>query len=329
MTDIPTAPRRMRRLRELPLMRRLVAETRLHRDMLILPHFVVEDPALAGPISAMPGIDHVTVEGLVKQCAADHALGVRSVILFGTPAAKDETGTIATNPGGIVPQAVRALKQEFGGDLLVATDVCLCAYLKHGHCGFADESGHILNDRSAATIAKVALAHAGAGADLVAPSDMMDFRIAAIRELLDAKNLSHVPIMAYAAKFASAYYGPFREAADSAPQFGDRKGYQLDYRDGRQALLDAEQDELEGADILMVKPALAYLDIIAGLRARTDLPVAAYNVSGEYSLVKLAAQAGIADEIELATEHLVAMVRAGASILITYHARELLKAGVL
>ncbi|HYE76849.1 MAG TPA: porphobilinogen synthase [bacterium] len=322
-------PHRSRRLRETPLMRKLVADVRLHRDMLVLPHFVVEDPAEAGPINAMPGLERMTVDGLVRAVAADVQLGVRSVLLFGLPASKDETGDVAADPNGIVPQAVRALKTEFGQELLVATDVCQCAYLSHGHCGFPDASGHIHNDASVAAIARIALVHAEAGVDLVAPSDMMDFRIAAIRRVLDGAGLEAVPIMSYAVKFASNYYGPFREAAGSAPHHGDRRSYQLDYRNAGIALREAIQDEIEGADILMVKPALAYLDIIRGVKERTDLPVAAYNVSGEYALVKLAAQAGLADEVALAEEHLLAMVRAGASVLITYHARELLRAGAV
>jgi len=327
---VPAGMFRPRRLRDNPLMRELVAETRLHRSQLVMPHFVVEDPSAAGPIQALPGLSRVTIPGLLEQCAADLALGIRSVLLFGLPASKDESGDVAADPGGIVPQAVRALKQEFGADLLVMTDVCQCAYLTHGHCGFPDSAtGRILNDVSAMHLAQVALAHAEAGADVVAPSDMMDGRVGAIRLLLDNAGLTHVPIMSYAVKFASAYYGPFREAAGSAPGFGDRRSYQLDPRNGRQGRLEAALDESEGADILMVKPALAYLDVIADVRSRTDLPVAAYNVSGEYAMVHLMAQAGLGEVVSLALENLTGMVRAGAGILITYHARELLQAQVL
>jgi len=320
---------RPRRLRETPRLRELVAETRIHRDQLIMPHFVVEDAAMAGPIAGLPGLSRMTIEDLVKQCESDLKLGIRAVLLFGLPQAKDESGAVAADPVGIVPQAVRMLKAAFGQDLLVITDVCQCAYLSHGHCGFPDATGHIVNDSSAASIARIALAHAQAGADIVAPSDMMDGRIGAIRMLLEDEDLSHVPIMSYAVKFASAYYGPFRDAAGSAPGFGDRRSYQLDPRNGRQGLIEAALDEAEGADILMVKPALAYLDVIAGVRARTDLPVAAYNVSGEYTMVHLLAREGFADPIQLAMEHLHAMSRAGASIFITYHARELLAAGAI
>lgn len=322
-------PFRPRRLREHPLLRNLVAESRLHRDQLILPYFVVENPATAGPITALPGHDRMSVDELVRQVAADHAVGVRTVLLFGLPAAKDETGAIAADPNGIIPQAVRALKAEFGGHLLVITDVCQCAYLDHGHCGFPDATGHIRNDVSAGSIARIALAHARAGADIVAPSDMMDGRIGAIRQLLDSQALEQVPIMSYAVKFASAYYGPFRDAAGSAPQQGDRKSYQLDPRNSRLALWEALLDETEGADILMVKPALAYLDLIAQVRAASLLPLAAYNVSGEYAMVHLMGAQGLSDPVQLALENLTAMVRAGAGLLITYHARELLQAGAL
>lgn len=326
---LPGGVARPRRLRESPRLRELVAETRIHRDQLIMPHFVVEDPAMAGPIQGLPNLSRMTIESLMKQCEADLQLGIRAVLLFGLPRSKDDTGTVAADPVGIIPQAVRTLKSAFGQDLLVITDVCQCAYLSHGHCGFPDASGRILNDPSAASIARIALAHAQAGADIVAPSDMMDGRIGAIRMLLDDQDLSHVPIMSYAVKFASAYYGPFRDAAGSAPGFGDRRSYQLDPRNGRQGMIETALDEAEGADILMVKPALAYLDVIAGVRARTDLPLAAYNVSGEYTMVHLLAREGFADPIQLAMEHLHAMSRAGASIFITYHARELLAAGAL
>ena len=316
---------RPRRLRRTPALRDLVAETRVRAEQLIMPHFVL--PAARGqePVPSMPGVARLGTDDLVRTVEADRALGVRAVLLFGTPAAgeKDADGSAARDPNGTVPRAVRALKSAMGGDLVVITDVCLCAYTEHGHCGVLRD-GEVDNDASLAPIAEMAAAHAEAGADNVAPSDMMDGRVGAIRDLLDERGLSGTAILSYAVKYASAYYGPFRDAADSAPHHGDRKSYQMDARNAREALREARLDAAEGADLLMVKPALAYLDVIRAVREASELPLAAYNVSGEYSQVKAAARAGWIDEASVVRENLQAMVRAGADILITYHAREAL-----
>jgi porphobilinogen synthase len=262
------------------------------------------------------------VDDLVRAVESDHKLGVKSVLPFGTPpaGAKDPTGTSAHDPEGAVPRALRALRSAFGTDLVIMTDVCLCAYTDHGHCGVLVD-GEVDNDRSLAPLAAMALAHAEAGADLVAPSDMMDGRVAALRDALDADGHAGTGILSYAVKYASAYYGPFRDAADSAPHHGDRRGYQMDPRNSAEAEREVRLDESEGADMVMVKPALAYLDVIRRVRALTTLPLAAYNVSGEYSQVKAAAERGWLDEAAVVRENLHAMVRAGANIVITYHAR--------
>jgi porphobilinogen synthase len=276
-------------------------------------------------IEAMPGIERLSVEALVRVVSADLELGIRQVLLFGVPAGhdKDPLGHSASQVDGLVPEAVRRLKAAFGGDLLVATDVCLCAYTDHGHCGVLRD-GEVDNDATLPLLSAMALAHASAGADIVAPSDMMDGRVAAIRERLDDNGCEGTAVMSYAVKYASAYYGPFREAAGSAPGKGDRKGYQMDPRNRREARREARLDEAEGADILMVKPALAYLDVVADVRAHTDLPLACYNVSGEYAMVKAAAAQGLVDERAVVRENLHAMRRAGADLIITYHAREAL-----
>jgi porphobilinogen synthase len=297
-----------------------------------MPHFVLPTRQGSEPIASMPGISRTGTDDLVHAVEADHKLGIKSVLLFGTPpsGAKDAAGTSSHDPNGAVPTAVRALRSALGSDLVIMTDVCLCAYTDHGHCGVIVD-GEIDNDRSLEPLAAMALAHADAGADLVAPSDMMDGRVGAMRDALDAAGHSTTGILSYAVKYASAYYGPFRDAADSAPRQldptrpgafpGDRRGYQMDSRNSGEAEREAKLDEFEGADMLMVKPALAYLDVIRRVRELTTLPLAAYNVSGEYSAVKAAAERGWLDEAAIVRENLHAMVRAGANIIITYHAR--------
>jgi porphobilinogen synthase len=320
--DIGSRPRRLRRSQAL---RDLVAETTVHARQLIMPHFVLPASSGVEPISSMPGIARLGLDDLLRTVEGDRALGIRAVLLFGTPAAgaKDSEGSASHDPDGTVPRAVRALKERFGSDLVVMTDVCLCAYTDHGHCGLLVD-GEVDNDASLEPLARMALAHADAGADIVAPSDMMDGRVGAIRHALDAGGHSAVGLMSYAVKYASSYYGPFREAADSAPGHGDRRSYQMDARNGREALREARLDEAEGADMLMVKPALAYLDVIRRVREVTDLPLAAYNVSGEYSAVKAAAANGWLDEAGVVRENLQAMVRAGADLVISYHSRDAL-----
>ncbi len=316
---------RPRRLRTTPLMRELVAETDIAARHLITPHFVVEGRGHVDEIASMPGVTHVSVDKLVEEVAADVELGLRSHLLFGIPEHKDDHGTAAVAGDGLVPQALRALRDRFGRDVVLITDVCLCAYTSHGHCGFL-EDGVVVNDASADQLARMALAHAKAGADLVSPSDMMDGRVGAIRDLLDDEGFVNTSILAYSAKFASAYYGPFRDACDSAPR-GDRKTYQMDTRNGREALLEALLDMEEGADMVMVKPALAYLDIVRRVREQALCPVVCYNVSGEYSMVKAAVKAGFADERAVVMENLLGMRRAGADLIITYHGRDALRGG--
>jgi len=319
---------RPRRLRRTGAMRDLVAETRISPAQFVLPHFVLPTGEAEAPIPSMPGISLMGVDTLLRQVEADLGLGIRSVLLFGHPVrgTKSPGGEAAADPGGAVPRAVGRLKAAFGGDLVVMTDVCLCAYTDHGHCGLLDgAAGEVDNDASLRPLVETALAHARAGADVVAPSDMMDGRVAAVRDALDAEGLSRVSVLAYTAKYASAYYGPFRDAADSAPAHGDRQSYQMDCRNGLEALKEAELDESEGADMLMVKPALAYLDVVAAMRAATTLPLAAYNVSGEYSAVKAAAAAGWLDEARVVRENLMGIRRAGADLIITYHCRDALR----
>jgi porphobilinogen synthase len=327
MHDLITRPRR---LRMSPVLRDLVAESRLDRRMLVQPHFVVPGTGISEPISAMPGIDHQSVDRLADTVGRDLELGIRAVLLFGVPdeAVKSPDGRGAASGDNLVSQAVAELKKRYGSDLLVMTDVCLCAYTDHGHCGVIVD-GKVDNDASLPPLAAMALAHARAGADVVAPSDMMDGRVGAIRDALDDDGLVDTAIMSYSVKYASAYYGPFREAAHSAPTSGDRRSHQMDTRNRREALLEAELDVAEGADILMVKPALAFLDVVADLRAAFPNPLAVYNVSGEYSMVKAAAERGWIDERAVVLENWHAFRRAGADIIITYHGRMALAEGWL
>ena len=320
--SVDAGPVRPRRLRRTAAIRHLVAETWLRPSQLIMPHFVLPADRGEDPIPSMPGIARLGIENLVRTVEADHRLGIGTVLLFGVAASgtKDATGSGSHDPDGAVPKAVRALKQAFGSDLVVMTDVCLCGYTSHGHCGVL-KGQEVDNDPSLPLLAAMALAHAEAGADMVAPSDMMDGRVAAIRGTLDREGFSDTGILSYSVKYASAYYGPFRDAADSAPQHGDRRSYQMDIRNVREALREARLDEAEGADMLMVKPALAFLDVIRRVRETTSLPLAAYNVSGEYSQLKAAAAAGWLDEAAVVRENLMAMARAGADMIITYHAR--------
>ena len=321
---------RPRRLRSSAVMRDLVAEARLDAGMLVQPHFVVPGSGISEPIGAMPDIEHQSVDRLLETVARDLELGIRSALIFGVPGASDKSpnGRASWAEDNLVSQAVAALKDRFGEDLLVMTDVCLCAYTDHGHCGLLVE-GRVDNDSTLPCLARMAVAHARAGADVVAPSDMMDGRVGAIREALDAEGLAEVAIMSYSVKYASAYYGPFREAAQSAPTEGDRRSHQMDARNRREALTEAELDIDEGADILMVKPALAYLDVVRELRESFSQPLAVYNVSGEYSMVKAAAERGWIDERALVLENLHAFRRAGADIIITYHGRKALAEGWL
>jgi porphobilinogen synthase len=317
---------RLRRLRRTRALRDLVAETTVGATQLIMPHFVLPQERGSVPINAMPGIAQVGVETLLAQVAADLELGVRAVLLFGHPESGGKTpdGAAAAAANGAVQTCVERLKREFGDTLIVITDVCLCAYTDHGHCGVLDD-GRVDNDASLAPLIAAALSHARAGADVVAPSDMMDGRVAVIRDALDQTGFTDVALLAYAVKFASAYYGPFREAADSTPASGDRHSYQMDCRNPREALREAELDTQEGADWLMVKPALPYLDVIRAVRETSVLPLAAYNVSGEYSAVKAAAANGWLDEAAVVRENLLAIRRAGADQIITYHARDALR----
>jgi porphobilinogen synthase len=312
---------RPRRLRRTAALRRLVAETRPSIDGLVLPLFVVPGSGVSRPVASMPGVAQLSIDRTVEECRAVADLGIPAVILFGIPERKDARGSGAYAADGIIQRAVAAIKDAVPG-LLVITDVCLCEYTDHGHCGVV-ENGDVDNDRTLDLLAQEAVSHARAGADLVAPSDMMDGRIGAIRAALDAAGFSTLPIMAYAAKYASAFYGPFREAAESTPQFGDRRGYQMDPANADEALREVALDLAEGADIVMVKPALPYLDVIQRVRARFDAPVAAYSVSGEYAMIKAAAAAGMLDEERAVLEAHTAIVRAGARIVLTYFAKDL------
>jgi porphobilinogen synthase len=312
---------RLRRLRKTGLLRGLVRETELSVSHLVYPMFVVAGGARRTPIPSLPGIDHLSIEGVVEEAGAAQALGIPAVLLFGLPAAKDDQGSGAWDDEGIVQLATRAIKAAHP-DLLVIADLCLCEYTSHGHCGVLRDDGVVDNDATLELLARTAVSQAEAGADAVAPSDMMDGRVGHLRAALDDQGLTETPLIAYSAKFASAFYGPFREAADSAPQVGDRRGYQMDPANAREAVREAAQDEAEGADVVMVKPALPYLDVIRRVRDSTELPVAAYNVSGEYAMLKAAAAAGWLDERAAVLEALTGIRRAGADIVITYHAKD-------
>jgi porphobilinogen synthase len=316
-TDLTRRPRRLRRGERL---RALVRETRLTADRLIYPLFVVPGRGVRREISSLPGCFHLSVDEAAREAREVEQLGLAGVILFGLPEGKDAIGSEGWADDGVVPQAVRAIRKD-SRDLLVVTDVCLCEYTSHGHCGVV-EGGEVQNDPTLDLLSRMAVAHARAGAQVVAPSDMMDGRVAAIRRGLDGEGLADVAILSYAAKYASAFYGPFREAADSAPQFGDRRGYQMDPANRREALREVRLDVEEGADMVMVKPALAYLDVIREVRDAVDVPVAAYNVSGEYAMVKAAAARGWIDETRIMRETLTSIARAGADVIITYHAKD-------
>ena len=311
---------RPRRLRQSEGLRRLVRETALSVDDLILPLFAIEGKNKKEPIASLPGHYHFSPDTIVKAAEDAYNLGIPAVILFGLPNKKDPLGTSAYDKNGVVQQTIKSIKSKVP-DLVVITDVCLCQYTDHGHCGFI-EGNTVDNDASLDLLARVALSHAQSGADMVAPSDMMDGRVAEIRGILDDNDFSHVPIMSYAAKYCSAYYGPFREAADSAPQFGDRKTYQMDPPNAQEAIREATMDVEEGADIIMVKPALPYLDIICRIRNEIDLPMAAYNVSGEFAMIKAAEEKGWIDGPKVMMETLIAIKRAGADMILTYFAVE-------
>lgn len=315
---------RPRRLRKNSVVRELVAETRLSKDMFIYPYFVVPGNGVVHPIDSMPGINHFSIDTLLKDVEKGLSLGVNKIMLFGVGDEKSDDARSAVSELSLVPVAVRELKKNFGDDLFVVTDVCVCSYTTHGHCGIMKDN-YIQNDLSVDLIARMALNHAQAGADMLAPSDMMDGRVSSIRKKLDESGFVNTAIMSHATKFASAYYGPFREAADCTPSKGDRKTYQMDFRNGTEAIREALLDEKEGADVLMVKPALAYLDVISKLKQNSDLPIACYNVSGEYSMIKAAAQRGWIDEQKVVMETMHAFARAGASIITTYHIRDIVE----
>jgi porphobilinogen synthase len=312
---------RLRRLRRTGALRDLVRETELRPSDFVLPLFVEDGLDGRRPIDAMPGVERHGIAQAVEEAGAAHALGVPAVLLFGIPSFKDADGSGAWDDEGAVQLATRAIKAAHP-DLLVITDLCLCEYTEHGHCGRLRDDGHVDNDATLELLARTALSQARAGADAVAPSDMMDGRVGAIREALDDEGLEDLPIIAYSAKFASAFYGPFREAAGSTPAFGDRRSYQMDPGNADEALREVELDVREGADVVMVKPALPYLDVIRRVKDRTRMPVAAYHVSGEYAMIKAAAAAGYVDERAIVLETLTAIRRAGADIIITYHAKD-------
>lgn len=318
MPDFPVS--RLRRLRKSEAIRSLVRETALDAGDFVYPLFIVEGRGVKNEISSLPGAYHFSADNLGREVDELARLKIPAVLLFGVVNGKDEVGSAAYEPRGVVQQAIRAIKKSAPG-LLVITDICLCEYTSHGHCGIVT-NGDVDNDKTLPLLARMALSHAEAGADMVAPSDMMDGRVQAIREALDSNGFDSVPILAYAAKYASAFYGPFREAAGSAPQFGNRKSYQMDPPNVREALREIKQDIREGADIVMVKPALAYLDVIRRVREIFNHPLAAYNVSGEYAMVKAAAARGWIDEKRIVPEILTSIKRAGADIIITYHAKE-------
>ncbi|MCI0438457.1 MAG: porphobilinogen synthase [Chloroflexi bacterium] len=314
---------RLRRLRESPTLRRMVQETRLSASDFIYPMFVTHGRGVRNEIGPMPGIYQQSLDNMIAEVGDVVQLGIPAVLLFGIPARKDSVGTEAYEPSGIVQEAIRVIKQT-APEIMVITDVCLCEYTQHGHCGVIAD-GKVDNDQTLELLAKTAVCQAEAGADMVAPSAMMDGQVGAIRDALDASGHENLPIMAYSAKYASSFYGPFRVAADSAPQFGDRRGYQMDPPNIRQAMREIEQDIEEGADIVMVKPALAYLDVLRAAKERFGLPMAAYNVSGEYAMVKAAAQNEWIDGERITREILTSIKRAGADMIISYHAKEIAK----
>ena len=318
---VPFPQTRLRRLRRTPVLREVVRETRLDAADFILPLFVEAGLDGRAPVGAMPGVDRLSISQVVAEAGEAAALGLPGVLLFGIPADKDEEGSGAWDDEGVVQLATRAIKDAHP-DLLVIADLCLCEYTSHGHCGLLRADGSVDNDASLELLARTAVSQARAGADVIAPSDMMDGRVGAIRSALDDEGLTDTPILAYSAKFASAFYGPFREAADSAPAFGDRRGYQMDPANGDEAVREVLLDVQEGADVVMVKPALPYLDIVRRVKETTRMPVAAYNVSGEYAMVKAAAAAGYIDERAVVLEALTSIRRAGADIVITYHAKD-------
>lgn len=314
---------RLRRLRKNAVVREMVAETRLSKDMFVYPYFLVPGANVITPIASMPGVSHFSLDTLQKDIEQGLKKGLNKIMLFGVGDEKSLDAKSAYDAKSLVPTAVRELKKNFGEDLYVITDVCVCSYTTHGHCGIL-ENDYVQNDKSVDVISKMALTHAEAGADMFAPSDMMDGRVAAIRKTLDENGFVNAAIMSHATKFSSSYYGPFREAADCAPSKGDRKAYQMDFRNPTEAVREALQDELEGADVLMVKPGLAYLDIIYRLKQSTNLPIAVYNVSGEYAKIKAAAERGWLDEEKVVMETMYAFARAGASIITTYHIKDIL-----
>lgn len=312
---------RPRRLRRTPTMRTLVREHHVHASQLVQPLFLVESAADAGAISSMPGVDRYTVENALREVGVLDALGVHSVLLFGIPQTKDAYASSNYDPNGVVQRAARAIKEAYPNVMVIA-DLCNCEYTDHGHCGIIDEAGDVDNDATVEILVRTALTYARAGVDVIAPSDMMDGRVRAIREALDEQDFAQTAIMAYSVKYASAFYGPFREAADSTPQFGDRRSYQMDPPNAREAMREIALDIEEGADIVMVKPGLPYLDIVRAARERFETPIAVYNVSGEYAMLKAAAQNGWIEEDRAVDELLVSFVRAGADIIITYFAKD-------
>lgn len=321
MAQYPT--KRLRRLRYNPLVRDMIRETSLSKNDLIYPLFVIYGKNVKNEIKSMPGVYQMSLDVLVEECKEVEALGIPAVILFGIPEHKDEVGSGAYDENGIIQQAVRLIKANTK-KLLVITDVCLCEYTSHGHCGVLDGE-NILNDETVSLLAKEAVSHAQAGADIIAPSDMMDGRIAAIRKALDYKGFAHIPIMSYAVKYASGYYGPFRDAAESAPAFGDRRSHQMDIANSNEAMREAESDIEEGADMIMVKPAGAYLDVIHRVKEEFRMPTAAYQVSGEYSMIKAAGKMGWIDEERVMIESLIGIKRAGADMILTYFAKDVAK----
>ena len=315
---------RLRRTRLNPLVRDLVRETRLDLDNFIYPLFVVEGEGIRNEIASMPGVFQLSIDEILKECYELKSLGIKSILLFGIPSLKDSVGSDALSDDGIIARTLRAIKAEFGSSLLVITDLCFCEYTDHGHCGILDECS-VNNDATLEISAKQALIHAKNGADMIAPSGMMDGIITCLREALDKGGFENLPVMAYSTKFASAYYGPFRDVAESAPSFGDRKSYQMDSANRFEAIRESLEDEVQGADILMVKPALAFLDIIRDIKERSLLPLCAYNVSGEYALLKAGAKLGVIDYEKVMMETLLGIKRAGADMIISYHAKEVAK----